>query len=371
MTIGAELALAAGSLLAQTTAARVSPARVLVAQTTVRESPPAALVRAIENKKDEINATVVEPCKKKRKDTIDNQRKQSESCGPCNEKLDMIQNQAYARCEIRGLDERIADLDERKKAVIARLETLLRQFQQQAQSNEALCDEIKNGETEAEAVFLDAAVGHVMDYVLNLPPDKQVEMLKAAEGRLANVSAVTRVQKGELGAFVAEMRAELAGKSKAEARAIVVARLDRVKMLVAGIRAANLASGQVASHNLDEVMGTKPDVTGERLDAAYASLLTSLQVVKDQSAENLAKAVKLDHVLGYTQHALGYGEDAVKISAVFGNLYQLYQNVDGLSSLQAAAESQRKTAKFELDYLVKTREKLAEERSQKQTFATP
>src|SRR5205823_11177748 len=103
-----------------------------------------------------------------------------------------------------------------------------------------------------------------MDYVLNLPPDKQIAMIKAAEGRLVNVRAVSRVEKGELGAFVVEMKAELAGKSKAEARAIIVARLDRVKLLVAGIRTANLASGQVATHNLDEVMGVKPDVTDRK-----------------------------------------------------------------------------------------------------------
>ena len=135
-------------------------------------------------------------------------------------------------------------------------------------------------------------------------------------------------------------------------------------MLVGAIGVTNQASVQIASHNLDKVYGVEPNVTGEVLDTVYSSLLTGLQIAKDQSIESMATVVKLDPVLAYSQ-------DTVNIAAVFGNLYQLQNNVDGLSSLQAAAESQRKTAKAELDYLIEARGELVEERSQKQQIAAP
>jgi hypothetical protein len=363
-TIGAELALAAGSLVAQTTP---DQGGVLVAKTTVQESPPASLVRAIESKEADISSTVVEPCKMKRQNVIAQERARIVACADCQgqlAQLAIIEKQAKARCDISGIDQRIADVDERKNVVIERFKTLVGQFKQQTQSNQVLSDEIKDGEAEAIATFTEAAAGQTIDKLLNWAPDDQIEMIKAAEKRLGGVKAVSRVTKGELGAFVAEMKAELAGKSKAEARAIIVARLEKVKLVVADVRIVNSAQGLIAGHNLDKVMGVKPDVTGDMLNAAYAGLVTSLQIAKDQSSTGLENIVKLNRILGYAQ-------DTVKISAVFGNLYQLQQNVDGFSSLAAAAESQRRAAKVELDYLIKVRGELVKERDEAQRAAGP
>lgn len=360
---GARVTLLATILVfTQTT---VGPTGALMAQTTVSEHPPDWLVAALVSKKAEVESTVVKPCKTKKENLIAPERERLKECDKCKGQLPqlaIIEKQALARCDIAGIDERIADVDERKDAVIARLGTLIKQFQQQTQSNEVLSDEIKDGEIEAKTTFTEAAVGQTMDKLLNWAPEKQIGLIKAAEGRLTEVRAPSRVINGELGAFVVEMKAELAGKSKAEARAIILARLDKVKLLVAGVKTVNLAQGEIASHNLDKVMGVRPDATGEVLDVAYASLVTGLQIVEDQSAKSVATIVKLNHVLGYAQ-------DTVKISAVFGNLYQLQQNVDGLSSLAAAAENQRKTAKSELDYLVKVHGELVKERDDAQHVA--
>jgi uncharacterized protein YfcZ (UPF0381/DUF406 family) len=366
-TLAAGLALAGGRLLAQATVGEASPTGALVSRTTVSEHPPDWLVAALVSKEAEVESTVVKPCKTKKEKLIAAERQRIEGCDHCRDQLPqlaIVERQALARCDIAGIDERIADVDEHKDAVIARLKTLVSQFQRQAQSNEVLSEEIKDGEIEAEATFTEAAVGQTMDKLVNWAPDKQIELIKAAEGRLNEVKAPSRVINGELGAFVTEMKGELAGKSKAEARAIIVARLEKVNLLVGGVRSLNLAQGQVASHNLDKVMGAKPDVTGEVLDAAYASLVTGLQIAEDESAKSVATIVRLNHVLGYAQ-------DTVKISAVFANLYQLQQNVEGLSSLAKAAESQRRTAKSELDYLVKVRRGLVEERDNAQHVASP
>ncbi len=306
----------------------VGPTVALMAQTTVSERPPEWLVAALVSKKAEVESTVVKPCKTKKENSIAPERERLKERSECRGQLPqlaIIEKQALARYEV-------------------------------------LSDEIKDGEIEAEATFTEAAVGQTMDKLLNWAPDKQIGLIKSAEGRLTEVRAPSRVINGELGAFVAEMKAELAGKSKAEARAIIVARLEKVELLVAGVRSLNLAQGQIASHNLDKVMGAKPNVTGEVLDMAYASLVTGLQIAEDQSAKSVAAIVKLNHVLGYAQ-------DTVRISAVFGNLYQLQQNVEGLSSLAAAAESQRKTAKLELDYLVRVRGELVGERDKAQHVA--
>lgn len=366
-TIGAALALAVGSLWSQTSADQASPDGVVVAKTTVRESPPASLVRAIENKKAEIASTVVEPCKKKKEDMIAPERKRMEPCPDCQgqlAQLAIVEKQAKIRCDVSGLDQRIVDIDERKGAVIDRFKTLVDRFRQQAQSNQVLSDEIKDGETEAIVTFKEAAAGQIMDKLLNGLPNDQIKMIQAAEERMGGVKAVSRVTKGELGAIVAEMKAELAGKSKAEARAIIVAKLEKVKEIVADVRIANSAQGLIVSHNLDKVLGAKPDVTGDMLNAAYAGLVTSVQIAKDQSSASLANIVKLNSVLGYAQ-------DTIKISAVFGNLYQLHQNVDGLSSLAAAAENQRRTAKMELDYLVQVRADLVRQRDEANRAAGP
>lgn len=367
VTIAAGLALAAGRLLPDTTVGRAFPTAALVAQTSVSERPPDWLVAAIESKKADVESTVVKPCRTQKETLITTERQREQNCPECGgqlAKLAIIERQALARCDIAGIDERIADVDERENTVIARLETMIKQFQREAQSNEVLSDEIKEGEIEAEATFTEAAVGQTMDELLNWAPAKQIELLEAAEEGLKEVRAPSRVTKGELGAFVAEMKAELAGKSKTEARAIIVARLEKVKLLVAGVKSVNLVQGRIASHNLDQVLGAKPNVTGEVLDATYASLVTGLQIVADQSAKSVATISKLNRILGYAQ-------DTVKIGAVFGNLHQLRQNVEGLSSLAAAAESQRKTAKLELDYLVKVRRELIEERGEALHVAGP
>jgi hypothetical protein len=364
-TIAAGLLLAAGRLSPQETVDKASPTGVLVAHTTVSEHPPVLLVAALESKNAEVESTVVKPCKTRREKLIAAKKKELEVC--CREQLPqlaIIERQTLASCDIDGIDERIAYVDERKDAVIARLETLVTQFQQKAQSNEVLTDEIRDGETEAEATFTEAAVGQTMDKLLNWTPDEQVELIKAAEERLKEVKRPSSVVKGELGAFVAELKAELAGKSRAEARAIIVAKLENAKLLVAGVRSVNAAQGQIASHNIGKVMGAKPDVTGEVLDATYASVVTGLQIAADHSAKSVATIIKYNRVLAYAQ-------DTVKIAAVFGNLSQLEQNVDALSSLTTAAESQRKTAKSELDYLLKVRGELVEKRHEAEQAASP
>jgi hypothetical protein len=363
--IATALALAGGVVCAQTTAGDDSSAGPIAAQTAMHDPPPSSFVAAVESEAADVDATIVKPCKNKKEKIIGAERQREESCSECQAQLAqlaIVERQALARCDVEGYDARIADLDARTGKVIAQLQNLVLKFKQQAQSDEDLSEEIKKGETEAEATFTEAAVGKVMDWVLNLPPDKQIALIEAAEERLKDVKDVRRVTKGELGAFVLEMKAELAGKSKAQARAIIVTKLENAKLLADGIKGINVASGQIASHNIDKIMGTRPDVTGELLDSAYGALVTGLQITAGQSAEKLKLLIASSHVLGY-------GLDAVKIGAVFANLSQLQQNVDGLSSLTQAAESQRKIAKSEIDYLVQKRRVLVEQRNKSQRVA--
>jgi site-specific recombinase len=347
---------------AQTTVAQDG---VVAAKTTVRESPPASLVRAVENESGDVYAKVVFPCRDTKEKVIAAERQREESCPECQGQLPqlaIIEKQAMARCDVKGYDVRIADVDARMDAVIGRLKSLVGAFEQQARSNEVLTGEIKEGETEAEATFTEAAVGQIMDGVLNWAPERQIEKIDLAEEVMKRGRNVKYVTRGELGEFVSEIRAELRGKSKQQARAILVARLERAKLLADGIRSVNFASGQVANQNIDKAFGVKSDVSAERLDRAYGAVVTSLQIVEDQSANKLKAMADLCHVLGYSQ-------DAVKIRIVFANLNQLEQNVDGLSSLTRAAESQRKIAKSEIDYLVQKRRILVEQRNDSMSVA--
>ena len=348
------LTLAGGVVCAQTTAGEDSSAGTV-----------AALVAAVENKAADVYATIVVPCKDKKEKIIEVERRREESCSECQAELPqlmIVERQALARCDVEGYDARIADVDARMGKVIAQLQNLILKFKQQAQSNESLSEEIKEGETEAEATFTDAAVGKVMDWVFNLPPDKQIALIEAAENRLKDVKDVRRVTKDELGAFVLKMKAELAGKSKTQARAIIVTKLENAKLLADGIKGVNFASGQIASRNIDKLIGTRSNVTGELLDGAYGALVTGLQITAEQSAKKVQLLITSSHVLGYAQ-------DAIKISAVFGNLYQLQQNIDGLSSLTKAAERQRKIANSEINYLVQKRQILVEQRNESQSVA--
>lgn len=335
------------------------------AQASVRTAAPASLVAALGAKATEVDTVVVGPCKEKREKAIAVERMREENCAECREQLPqlaIVEKQALARCEVKGLGERIADVDERIDEVVSRLKNLTSTFEQQASSNEKLSDEIREGETEAEATFTEALAGQILDQVLNAAPEKQIELVAASENRLLTVKDARRVTKAELGVFVAEMKAELVGKSKAQARALIVARLERAKLLADGIRGVNFASGEIANHNLDKVVGNRPSLSGELLDGAYGALVVSLNIAKDQSIEKLQTIVKYNRVLGYAS-------DTVKIGAVFGNIYQLEQNIDGLATLARAAESQRKIAKSEIDYLVQTRKTLAAQRDELESVA--
>jgi len=349
----------AGILLAQATAAQNAAEGVVVARTTVRDSAPASLVTAVENYSGDVYSKIVFPCRDANEKAIEVVRQHEQSCSVCQDqlpKLAIAEKQTMARCDVKGYDARIADVDARMDVVIGRLKSLAAAFERQAQSNETLTDEIKEGQTEAEATFTNAAVGQIMDGMLNWPADKQIERIELAEKVLRPDKNAKYVTSGELGKFVTDFRAELRGKTAEQARDIVVAKMERAKLIAEGIGVVNRASGLAASRNIDQAFGVKSDVSAQRLDMAYATFLTTLEIVEDQSAKKIGAMTALCGVLGYSQ-------DAIKIRVVFANINQLQQNVDGLSSLSRAAESQRRIAKSEIDYLVQKRKILVEQRT--------
>lgn len=356
---------AAGVLLAAGLVLTPAAHQTVVAQTGVRDSPPASLIAALSDKAADVYTKIVFPCRDEKQKVIAKERQDLEKCSECRAQLPdlvRIEKAAMARCDIKGYDQRIADIDGRIDQLVQQLKTLNTRFLGLAQSNATLTEEIKAGETEAMATFTEAAVGDIMDYVLNYAPDKQIELIEAAEARMQEVKDVRRVTKRELGTFVAEMRAELQGKSKSEARAILLAKLQRVKLLANGIKEVNFASGEIASHNIDHVMGVKSEPSAELIDTAYGALVTNLQIVQHETEKKLLDVIVLNHVLGYSR-------DAIKIGLVFANLNQLGKNVDGLASLSRAADSQRKIAKSQLDYLIKQRKALVEERAESESVA--
>ncbi len=342
-------------------------AESLRAQVPAGDDPPPWLVSALETKEADVQANIVGPCKATNENALAPERERETKCPACSEELAqfaVVERQVMARCDIRGIEARLADIDDRKKAALARLAQLVQQFQRQVKSNEVLCDEIAADESQAKAAFKEAAAGQILSTVLDMAPGQQIARIEAAETKLAEVKAVSRVRTGELGAFVAEMKAELAGKSKAEARAILAARLEDARQAAIALRLVYLTAEQSVGAGLTQRLEEKPDATGAMLDADYATLQTALQILKDRGAEGATKILKYDYVFALAP-------DAIKISGVFGNIYQLGQNVDGLSSLAAAADSQRKTAARELNYLVEIRQEVAATRNDAESAAGP
>ncbi len=355
------VAVAAGVFVACPASSQDASDGTVVSRASVRESRPGSLVAAVENESGDVYASVVLPCREKKEQIIAAERQREESCAECQAQLPqlaIVETQAMSRCDIKGYDARIADIDRHIDTEIERFKKLAAAFEQQARSSEALGEEIKEGETEAEATFAEAAAGKIMDWA----PEKQIDMIDATEKMMQGGKDVRRATRGELGAFVAEMRAELRGKSKREARAILLKKLEQARRLTDRIKAVNFTSQELAANNIDKVAGIKSDTTSKVLDEAYGALVTGLSIAKDQSVKSLQEIVKLNGVLGYSQ-------DTVKIGQVFGNLNQLSRNVDGLSSLAQAAESQRVIAKAEMDYLVQKRKILVEQRDEAASIA--
>lgn len=331
----------------------------------------AAVKRALAAKEEQIATNVVTPCKDRAQAIVQPQIEHDKTCDCFASETDRQEQlardrrmleQALARCDLKGLDAQTEYIDERETTVRASLRDMMDKFRDQANAYASWGGDAERGQKEAQdkiaqmilANAIEAMIGDIIntdEKELNRRID---ELAKHAQG----LRDVRRVRTGELKELVMTMRQELAGKSKAEAKQIILKNLDATKLATGDVVALEkrLAKGIGDASVPRDDEPSAEQTTEAYLESQYATFLTSLDIAG-------RNGVKDARVFAKTAGLLAFAPDAIDTAAILYNASAIEDNISGLDKLRAAAERQREDLSAEMKELITQRQALAARRN--------
>jgi hypothetical protein len=338
-----------------------------------------AVKRALLAKQAEIAGSVVTPCRDRVQAVIKPQIEHDRTCDcfPSESERQVqltkdhrAEEQALARCDLKGLDVQSAFIDEREGLVRAHLRDMIQKFQGQASAYESWGGDAERGGKEAQDKIGQMLVSNAIEAMIGdmiKTDEKEMtqridEVVKHAQG----LRDVRRVRTGELKGLVVAMRKELAGKSKVEAKQIILNKLGEMKLAVADVTTVEkrLAKGFADASVPRDDEPFAEQKTQSYLEGEYANLLS----ITDIAARHGVKDAK---VFARAAGVLAFAPDAIDAAAILYNASAIEDNVSGLDKLREAAEQQRAALSAEMKVLVAQRRAIAAERSKIAQSASP
>ena len=312
-------------------------------------------------KKKEVDTNVVAPCKGAVETQVKSEETREKTCGciPTSElekslqRLHQAKDHDVARCDIKGADAELEYINEQEQAHIAHLRALGAQFQQEINGFETSANDAEKGHDEAVKKAEEIGLGYIAQQILALTPKENTDRIDSMTKRADQLVDPRRVRGGDLKAWVVALRQQLAGKSNAEAKAVILESLRRSED-VAQIHKQII--GDLARTLPQDGRAVPEEAMRSVLDESYGTIMTGVEIAKDHG-------VKLAVLLGKATTLLAYAPDAIDTADLLYRSNVLETNLVGLDQLRAAAEEQRNIAEKELKVLVHERRTLEDQRS--------
>lgn len=277
---------------------------------TVKQTPELKRIHA----KEIIIEHNVQKCTQKIDEKAQQGFESIDSCGECNEEvkqnnraqLERIANRARLKCMLSGLDAKIAFVDEERKAKIAVLKKLRDQYILQVKNYEEWNAEIKKNLDDALKQLLQTSFSIVTDALLDGTEKEVDQKIDKLISKVGKYKDARRFKDKDLRIFLHGMRQELRGKSKEEAKAIILDRLEAVKREIHDIDRLKDANDITDAINVLEA-DPADDKFREKFEAAYKLIITGSELVKEHSAKALGALSKGLGVIALAPDAMNAG----------------------------------------------------------------
>lgn len=274
-------------------------------------------------------------------------------------KLEEVGRQAKVRCEIKGVDAQIAFIRKTEDEHLARLKQILERFQGQVGGFEAWGDEAKRGLEEAYRKIDDLELGTLASELTAAGTEATERHLESMFEKAALMRDPRHARIGELKQFINTLRAGVRGKTRDEAKRIILGRLEGARREVgdfAGISehlAGRLAPAVLLTH------GENPswELLRSSLDESYAGILLAVQFAEEHGSRAVSS-------LGKAAGVLGFLPDMIDAASILYRASVVGCNLDGLEQLRSAAESGRKIQQQDLAALAGMRSDLDRKRQE-------
>jgi hypothetical protein len=330
-----------------------------------------AVKRALAAKQEEIAGSLVTPCKDRVEAVMKPQVEHDTTCdcfpseSARQEQLandNRVKEQSLARCGLKGLDAQTAYIDEREAAVRTHLRDMIQKFQAQASEYESWGGDAERGEKEARdkigQMILANAIEAMIGDIIKTDEKEMTRRIDEVVEHARGLRDVRRVRTGQLKELVVALRQELAGKSKAEAKQIILGELRATKLAAGDVSAVEkrLAKGFANASVPRDDEPSAEQKTQFYLEGEYSNLLTAIDIVGRHG-------VKDAKVFARAAGVLAFAPDAIDTAAILYNASAIEDNLSGLDKLREAAEQQRTALSLEMKVLVARRQAIATERS--------
>jgi len=317
-------------------------------------------MRAFLAKRADITTTLVIPCKASQEAVIQPAVQHYTTCD-CFPKEDdrqaaladlrLAEQRALGQCELNGLDAQLSYINRREAAVRDGLRDMVRKFQAQTSSFESLGSDAAEGKSEAEKkigeMIISNGVGAMVDTIVDTNTEEEAKRIEEMIAHAKSVNVVRSVRTGELEDVVKAMKSELTGKSKDEAKQIVLSKLRAAQKSIKDVAALDKQLSErivnVSIPRDDEP--SSEERTQAYLTGGYAALLTDIKIMANHGVTGV-KA--LEPATG----VLALAPDGIDAAAILYKASALGDNLSGLEQLRAAAERQRIVYMAEMSVLV-------------------
>jgi len=281
-------------------------------------------------------------------------------------KLLEVGRQAKVRCEMKGVDAQIAFIRKTEDEHLTRLKRMLEQFQGQVGRFEAWEDEAGRGLEEAYRKIDDLELGTLASELTAAGTEAIERHLESMFEKAGVMLDPRHARTGVLKQFINTLRADVRGKSREEAKRIILGRLEGARHEVgdfAGINehvAGRLAPAVLLSHGEN----SSGELLRSSLDESYAGILLAVQFAEEHGSKAVAS-------LGKAAGVLGLLPDMIDAASILYRASVVGLNLDGLEQLRSAAESGRKIQQQDLAALAGMRGDLDRKRHELEQEAQP
>jgi hypothetical protein len=311
-----------------------------------------------------VDKAAVESCRANVQRQYQTLKRKEETCNCYSpaQLVEMLQELARHRdnglgaCTAEGPKAQLSFIAQQEKDHVARLRTLIAQFQTQTRNLEALGNDAEQGIRDAWGKITEVTFAALLSAIIDgsqADVERRIDDMLARAGGMKNPRGV---RKGDLKEWVDALRHDLKGKSKAEAKAMIIESLKTARPRTQDLAAIDKQLAALDAKLLGDAVRRESSTGSDiALDQAYASVLTGLQIAQNHGVRSVATLAKSGTLLAAVPQAI----DVIEFG---GRILVIGQNIEGVDRLYAAAEQQRTAASMEYRLLVDQRRQLERSR---------
>lgn len=324
-----------------------------------------AVEKRLKKEEQRLALQVVQPCKTEVQRKAKEGQKVISGC-PCPEserqqktaRLQLAIESATRQCELKAIERLIAVVDEERTSQISKLKSIKSQFETQMNSYITLTKELTKQYDETLEKIEQLFLGAIMETLMAGGAAAAEHRVDQVIERFKSVRDVRRVRKDELKSYIVSLRSQLTGKSREEAKRIMLRTLREEKKAIEDFEAVGRTVGrELLKISVSEIEnGPVDQQLKQELELSYGVLLTSLELAVNHGIKTVRTVGKAAGILGLAPEML---DAATTLWAIAVQTTEL----EALDRLEAVSRTERQRVTAELDALIKTKRAL-EQRKQ-------